>query len=142
MKGHCLEDAGRMFGVSHARGIRLRAILVFLSPLILTCGDDNNQPAAQAPVPWTKPVPKATCNSGDRVEPGLQGQTSLADRTSGASETAYNCNLELVGQYQGEGAEWQLTWFNDCAYYGTYNNAQQQNLGTVVLDVSNPASLR
>ena len=142
MKGHFLAAAaGRTSGVSHARGERLRAILLLVSsPLILTCGSDNDQPAPEAPVPWTKPVPKAQCGTSDRVEPGLQGQTSLADRESGASETAYNCNLELVGQHQGEGAEWQLTWFNDCAYYGTYNNAQQQTLGTVVLDVSNPAS--
>ena len=142
MKGHLVEAASRASGVSRARRRRFHATpLVLLAPLILTCGDDTPaQQQEEQKVPWTKPVPKATCGAGDRVEPGLQGQTSLADRQSGASETAYNCNLELVGQHQGEGAEWQLTWFNDCAYYGTYNNAQQQTLGTVVLDVSNPAS--
>ena len=117
-----------------------RILPLVAAPLIATCGSSTPEATTQAPVAWTKPVPKATCGATDRVEPGLQGQTSLADRTSGASETAYNCNLELVGQYQGQGAEWQLTWFNDCAYYGTYNNAQQTTLGTVVLDVSNPAS--
>src|ERR1700682_4557163 len=45
-------------------------------------------------------VPKAKCGAKDRVETALQGQTSIADRQSGASEQAYNCNLELVGQYQ------------------------------------------
>ena len=141
MKAECLEGgvAGRTSAAVHARSERRRTILLLLTtPLILTCGSETT-PTAPV-VAWTKPVPKATCGANDRVEPGLQGQTSLADRMSGASETAYNCNLELVGQYQGQGAEWQLTWFNDCAYYGTYNNAQQTTLGTVVLDVSNPAS--
>lgn len=123
------------------RGVTGRTLVLALSPLLMTCGSDV-QPTTTTtpPVAWTKPVPKATCGATDRVEPGLQGQTSLADRTSGASETAYNCNLELVGQAQGEGGEWQLTWFNDCAYYGTYNNPRQAHLGTVVIDASNPAS--
>ncbi|MGZ6123619.1 MAG: LVIVD repeat-containing protein [Myxococcales bacterium] len=84
-------------------------------------------------------MPKATCKAGDRVEPGLQGQTSLADRQSGASTTAYNCNLELVGQFPGQGSEWQLTWFNDCAYYGTYNTSANTTPGVVVLNAADPA---
>lgn len=142
MKADCLEGGavGRASAAVQSRSERRRIILLVLTtPLILTCGSETT-PTPAPVVAWTKPVPKATCGATDRVEPGLQGQTSLADRQSGASETAYNCNLELVGQYQGQGAEWQLTWFNDCAYYGTYNNAQQTTLGTVVLDVSNPAS--
>ena len=83
-------------------------------------------------------VPKAKCGAKDRVETALQGQTSIADRQSGASEQAYNCNLELVGQYQGEGANWQLAWQDDCAYFGTANRTEQQHRGTVVVDASNP----
>jgi hypothetical protein len=64
---------------------------------------------------------------------GAAGTDQPADRQSGASGPAHNCNLQLVRQYQGEGAEWQLTWSNDCAYYRTYNNAQQAHLGTVVM---------
>ena len=87
-------------------------------------------------------VPKAKCGPGDRVETGLQGQTTLAERTSGASQQAYNCNLEKVGQFEGEGASWQLTWFDHCAYYDTANNNSPGPLhpGTVVLDVSDPAN--
>jgi hypothetical protein len=130
---------------SSRRRFRLIAQLALLgaAPVIANCGDEapeNGNNNNQAPVAWTKPVPKASCSPGDRVEPGLQGQTSITDRQSGASETAYNCNLELVGQYQGEGAQWQVTWFNDCAYYGTYDDPQKTNPGVVVLDVSNPAS--
>src|SRR5438105_4424802 len=50
------------------------------------------------------------------------------------------CNLELVGQHQGNGAEWQLTWFNDCAYYGTYNSSSNTTPGVVVLNVADPAN--
>ena len=87
-------------------------------------------------------VPKATCGAGDRVETGLQGQTPLADRQSGASQTAYNCNLEKVGQFEGEGSSWQLTWFDHCAYYDTANTNSPgpQHPGTAVLDVSDPAN--
>src|ERR1700739_2735392 len=58
------------------------------------------------PVPWTGPVPKAHCGPHDRTESGLQGSTSLAERFGGAADLGFNCNLELVGQAQGEGASW------------------------------------
>ena len=53
-------------------------------------------------------VQKAKCGATDRTETGVQGQTPLADRQSGATAQAYNCNLEKVGQFQGEGASWLL----------------------------------
>ena len=68
---------------------------------------------------WEQPVPKAVCSPEDRTETGLQGQVSNADRVSGRSLMGYNCNLDLVGQYAGEGASWQMAWFGDCAYYDT-----------------------
>jgi len=60
--------------------------------------------ATAGPLPWTRPVPKAKCGRMDRAETGLQGQTTPRERSSGDSERGYNCNLELVGQFQGEGA--------------------------------------
>ena len=57
--------------------------------------------------PWTGPVPKADCGRWDWTESGLQGQTTPWERESGDSEGGYNCNLELVGQFQGEGARSQ-----------------------------------
>ena len=84
-------------------------------------------------------VPKAGCGPNDRVESGLQGQTTQAERDTGASAIGFNCNLELVGQFQGEGSKsWHLAWFDDCAYYGTNNNPLQQHAGTVVVDGSDP----
>jgi len=89
--------------------------------------------------PWTKPVPRATCGKGDRVETGLQGQTTIAERMGGGSSKSYNCNLELVGQFQGEGANYQMAAFDECAYYGTSNREGQLNKGVVVIDAANPS---
>ena len=50
------------------------------------------------------PVPKAECGPSDHTETGLQGQTTSWERMSGDSTRGYNCNLELVGQFKGEGA--------------------------------------
>ena len=107
----------------------LRILVLAFAPLVAMCGGDE-----------ALAVPKAQCGSGDRVEPGLQGQTSLADRRSGASQQAYNCNLELVGQVPEQGAQWQVTWFNDCAYFTTYDTATKAHPGVPVVDASNPAN--
>jgi hypothetical protein len=73
------------------------------------------------------PVPKAECGRSDRIETGLQGQTTSLERSSGDSEDGYNCNLELVGQFQGEGAFSQNgpAYFDHCAYMSTENNPRQ-----------------
>ena len=58
---------------------------------------------------------------------------------SGANKTPYNCNMDLVGNCPGEGAEWQMAWFKDCAYYDTNDVVQQTTVrGSPVIDVSNP----
>ncbi len=49
-------------------------------------------------------VTPAPCGAGSVPETGLQGQVSLADRESGRSKQGYKCNMELGGQYQGEGS--------------------------------------
>src|SRR2546426_1808514 len=86
-------------------------------------------------------VPKAICGPGDRTESGLQGETTVRERFSGDSETAYNCNLELVGQepqadYQGAYSQDGPAYFGDCAYYGTDRAATFQ--GIKVIDASDP----
>lgn len=92
------------------------------------------------------PVPRAECGPGSRPETGLQGQVSVADRESGRSAQGYTCNLEVVGHYgpeQGfEGAEWQHTWYDHCAYYDTRLSGTQTRRGTIVLDVSDPTHPR
>ena len=86
-------------------------------------------------------VPKAHCGPGDRIESGLQGQTTTEERFSGDSELGYNCNLELVGEYRGEGAFSQdgPAYAGDCAYFGTDRvTPLQQHLGVTVIDASDP----
>ena len=66
-------------------------------------------------------VPKAVCGPNDHPETALQGQVPAALRASGFQ--GFNCNLQLVGQSRGDGANWQTTEFRDgrhvCAYHGT-----------------------
>src|SRR5499433_1262343 len=86
------------------------------------------------------PVPKAQCGPSDRTESGLQGQTTSQERASDDSELGYNCNLELVGQFRGEGAFSQdgPSYFDHCVYMATENNPLQAHPGIVVIDVSDP----
>ena len=86
-------------------------------------------------------VPKAICGPTDHTESGLQGETTRQERFGGDSETAYNCNLELVGEepqdtYQGAYSQDGPAYFGDCAYYGTDRAATFQ--GIKVIDASDP----
>src|SRR4051794_27180542 len=87
-------------------------------------------------------VGKAQCRNGniDRPETGLQGQTTAAERTSGASALGFSCNTDLVGQFEGEGASYGFAWFENCAYYSTANLSQQKNKGVVVLDLASSST--
>ena len=96
-------------------------------------------------VPLT--VPKATCGPNDHPETALQGQVPAALRAAGFQ--GFNCNLELIGQSRGEGANWQTTQFKDsaghrCAYHGTASPARslpsRQNFGVPVIDITNPTN--
>ena len=53
---------------------------------------------AKGRTPFLGPVPKPVCQPGDRTEGGVDGQLTLAERTSGASKRPYNCNLSIVGE--------------------------------------------
>lgn len=110
----------------------------------------NTSPGATPKVAWEQPVPKAVCGVNDLPETGLQGQVPQIDRLSGRSMEGYRCNLELVGQYAGEGASWQMAWFDDCAYFdtaktigintnGSTSRPDQQHPGVVVIDASDSA---
>src|SRR6185295_13716460 len=103
--------------------------------------DVDEKRATVDPSPWAGPVPKAHCGRWDWTESGLQGQTTPDERFSGDSEGGYNCNLELVGQYQGEGAKAQggPAYSSDCAYFATNNNALQQRRGVVAVDATDLA---
>ena len=90
-------------------------------------------------------VPHATCRTTDRPETGMSGETSQSERDSGAAAQGFKCNADLVGQYQGEGASWQLTAWKNCAYFDQRHPASADGLsanlahpGVVVVDVSDP----
>jgi uncharacterized protein (TIGR03382 family) len=87
-------------------------------------------------------VPKAKCGSNDRQETGLQGQTSNDERANGAAEKGFNCNLELVSQFQGEGASYGFAWYDHCGYYGTANGPKQAHPGVVVVDAQDRKSVK
>ena len=98
---------------------------------------------------FDQPMPKAACGANDAPEAGLQGQVPAGIRAAGFA--GFSCNLELVSQYAGEGASWQMAWFDDCAYYdtakvvgintnGSTSRAGQAHPGVVVLDVADSAA--
>ncbi|HUS24260.1 MAG TPA: hypothetical protein VM369_04880, partial [Candidatus Binatia bacterium] len=85
--------------------------------------------------------PRAACGAGDSPETALSGQVPLAERISLRSAAGYQCNLELVGQYVGEGAEIQHTSIDDCSYYNQsslYNmlGEARPTRGVVVIDAA------
>ena len=68
----------------------------------------------------------------------VDGQVSLAERSSGRWMSAYTCNLKLVGQEVGEGASWQAASYDHCAYYDTSGGDNMIAKGTRVVDVRDP----
>jgi len=108
-------------------------------------------------------VPKATCGPQDHPETALQGQVPASLRASGFK--GFNCNLELVSQIKGDGANWQTTQFRGthgspdnqgkgnaarrdvvCAYHGTASPAlslptrNPASYGVPVIDITEPSS--
>ncbi|HUS24261.1 MAG TPA: hypothetical protein VM369_04885 [Candidatus Binatia bacterium] len=108
---------------------------------VSACGLIGESSAPKAgPVADTEAATRAVCGAGSREETGLQGQVPKADRDSGRSLEGYWCNLERVGQYEGQGASWQFAWYDDCGYYDQKApNDLLEVPGTVVVDGSDPA---
>jgi hypothetical protein len=133
----------------HGRGRGpVTTILVAFSCFALSgFGGEEKKKPGDEPVPLT--VPKAICGPGDHPETGLQGQVSAAVRAAGFK--GFNCNLELVAQSQGDGANWQTAEYRDghsrvCAYHGSASPSRSlpgrnpATLGVPVIDVSEPSS--
>src|SRR5215467_7475181 len=129
----------------HALGSRLAISTVLLLGLLFSnsaFADAGGESANK--IGSMGPVPKAQCGPSDRTESGLQGQTTSEERASSDSKLGYNCNLELVGQFRGEGAFSQdgPSYFDHCVYMATENNPMQAHPGIVVIDVSDPTNPR
>src|SRR4029079_934548 len=108
------HDLGRIFAVSAAA----------VPGLLLSASIASAQVISSDGFPAS--VPKAHCGPTDHTESGLQGETTVQERFSGDSETAYNCNLELVGEepqdtFQGAYSQDGPAYYDVCAYYGTDN---------------------
>lgn len=95
----------------------------------------QSKPASE----WTRFVATAArCGPGSRPESGLQGQMTAAERFGAKASQAYHCNLELVGQFEGEGAYNAMATVGTCAYFSTVGSAAQRHRGVVVADASDP----
>src|SRR5438477_5748634 len=97
--------------------------LLSISCVVLMGAGGNGKPDG-GPIPLT--VPKAVCGPNDHPETALQGQVPAALRAAGFK--GFNCNLELISQVRGDGANWQTTQFSQgnhvtCAYHGTASPA-------------------
>ncbi|HEY2817710.1 MAG TPA: hypothetical protein VGK44_11330 [Casimicrobiaceae bacterium] len=148
---------------SFGRTARPAATLVIAFSCLALAGfaaADKKKPG-DASAPLT--VPKATCGPNDHPETDLQGQVSAALRASGFK--GFNCNLELISQSKGDGANWQTTEYRDplgnadsqgkgnghkrgtvCAYHGSASPSlslpgrNKATLGVPVIDISEPSS--
>ena len=123
-------------------GRAIRSPLSFVSLLLLSFAlgvvSQAAPPSSGGPVPLT--VPKASCGPSDHPETGLQGQVPIGLRNN---FQGFNCNLELIGQSRGDGANWQSAEFSTgnskvCAYHGTsFATANRTHLGVPVIDITN-----
>lgn len=126
----------------------------FLAGLMPNGGNAGQllDPSAAANTAVPKPE---SCAEGDNPEKGQQGQTSVAERFNGANKVARNCNLQLVGQYQGEGTTWYSTAYMEkdkgvdaqgrdlnkgCKYFGTASAGInfKKSQGVQVVDATDP----
>lgn len=118
-------------------------IICAASMVLWSCGGDDEN-SDDGPIPLT--VPKAACGPNDKPETALQGQVPAALRASGFK--GFSCNLTLMGQSRGDGANWQTTQFKDksghvCGYHGTaFTTADRTNLGVPVIDLTDAANPR
>lgn len=120
-------------------GLELGA-LVCISILVL-------QPASAV---WASPAGQSA--PGDRLEPGLQGQTMPEDLKSDTLQQPYSKGVRLVGHADiwNRGSNLQLAWIDSCAYVsstkpigglpsiGENKAANGSKAGVAVIDVSDP----
>lgn len=124
------------------------ATVAMAGVVVLAYGAGSGIAADSGANPLT--VPKvASCAGGGKPETALQGQVPAALRQSGFG--GFNCNLELVGQFPGEGGSWSSAAFTDgggrtCLYHATSSTVKmdgtpvvgRQNPGVPVIDITDP----
>lgn len=108
------------------------ALASLLAMLVFAC------PAHEATASSRTAVARASCGPQDRTET-VQGQTTLAERHISGPARTYQCNLELVGQFEGEGAGADMEAFGRCVYYTTGVvgiSPKGRNPGVAVIDAT------
>jgi hypothetical protein len=131
-------------GDRFGRGATL--VMVALSCVALSSGaasareSDDDEGDNGGKIPLT--VAKAVCGPEDHPETALQGQVPASLRATGFQ--GFNCNLKLVGQSRGDGANWQSAEFKDrmghtCGYHGTaFTTANRSHFGVPAVDLTSP----
>jgi hypothetical protein len=117
--------------------MRFAAVIASIAAAAITLSACHKQEQATAAATPVKLVHKAVCGAGDRPE-SVQGEVTLAERFAPGAKAAFKCNLELVGQYVGEGSSFSSTVYDHCAYYSTWISPRLEHPGVTVLDVSDP----
>jgi hypothetical protein len=87
---------------------------------------------------------KAKCGPKDRVESGVQGQITLAERHAAGKFQPYNCNLTLIGQATDHGSTMGFAITDKCAYFAKWYEpmlpATPNTGGVVVVDVADSSN--
>src|SRR5262245_30279921 len=94
----CRLDERCLLRSSVFRAAFAGALLAGLASGTQAFADPTNPPAPST-------VPRAKCGPQDHPETALQGQVPAALRATGFN--GFSCNLELIGQVRGDGANWQ-----------------------------------
>jgi hypothetical protein len=103
--------------------VALKAVVIGLCCVGMAGADNKSKESG--PIPLT--VPKAVCGPNDRPETALQGQVPAAMRATGFK--GFSCNLELVGQFRGDGANWQTTQFQQRLQHAADDEDRDQGGG-------------
>jgi hypothetical protein len=125
---------------------RLSVLTLSCTAVLAACGGGGAEDTLAGRESLLAVKKAAGCRGpGDRPETGLQGQVPAALRQSGFE--GFNCNLELVGQFEGEGGNWSAATYTDragrtCAYHATaVPNAQRAHPGVPVIDITDPKAM-
>ncbi len=104
--------------------------------------------------PPLRAVPRAHCDAGSKPETSTQGRVPAADYASGRAAQGYTCNTRAVGHFGNSGGFKVFRYVDKaghvCAIYDSTLlfptdlpfNVGSEGLGTIVLDMSDPAHPR
>jgi hypothetical protein len=121
-------------------GIIGLALALGLIAAPISAAVDSPGPPTFVPESQFSNVPRASCGPGSTPETGLQGQVPALLRSSGFK--GFSCNLQLLSQYAGQGAEWVGSWAGHCFYMSTASGPNQTNKGVAVIDVSDSTNIK